>query len=237
MTEPGQPPPINSDLPYTADTVELPRKSGISTCLIGCLITFGIFSMLCAGAGFYTYYNFRKFAGSLAREAMVQTIESSELPAEEKTAIIVQIERVVEAYENNEISNQELGEILQDLAESPLIGLIMVQAVEANYVIPSGLSPKQKSAARRTIMRVLRGAIEETIEKNKIESLSEHFMTGVEGNRQLKQRLSDTELRAFLAAAKEMVDVAEVPDEDFELRFSDRIREIVDKALGADADR
>ena len=113
----------------------------------------------------------------------------------------------------------------------------MVQAVEANYVIPSGLSPEEKSAARRTIMRVLRGAIEETIEKNQIESLSEHFMTGDEGNRQLKQRLSDTELRAFLAAAKEMVDVAEVPDEDFELRFSDKIREIVDKALGEDTDQ
>lgn len=237
MTEPGQPPPIHPDLPYAADTLEPPRKSGISACLIGCLITFGILSVFCAGAGFYTYYNFRKFAGSLARQAIVRTIESAELPAEEKTAIIVQIERVVEAYQNNEISNEELGDILQDLAESPLIGLIMVQAVEAHYVIPSGLSPEEKNAARRTVMRLLRGAIEEKIDKNQIESLSEHFMTGDEENRQLKQRLSDEELRAFLAAAKEMADVAEVPDEDFELRFSDRIREIVDKALGEDADR
>ena len=232
MNDSSTPPPIPSEVPFgSVDQPHPPKKSWVPGCLMGCFVALVISALCCAGIGYYVYQKFPQLAGDFARQAIAASVDSSELPDEEKAAIMAEVDRVIDAYQAREISNEQLGEILQGLAESPLMGLVMVQGVEAKYVGPSGLSEAEKIEARRTIMRVVRGAIEEKIDKEEIETLTEYFTTGAGSNRQLKPQMADEELRECLAEAKRMADEAEIPDEDYELRISDEIRRIVDQAL------
>ena len=123
---------------------------------------------------------------------------------------------------------------MEKLAESPIVGLIMLEAVEAKYIKNSGLSDEEKLDAERTMARVARGMIEERFEKDEFEKLSEHFLVETVANPnqpQLKQNLSDEELRAMLADAKELADSKEIPDEDYEFKISEVLRETVDEVL------
>lgn len=52
-----------------------------------------------------------------------------------------------------------------------------------------------------------------------------------DGSEQLKERLTDAELKAFLEKAKEKADAANVPDEPFEVNIADELEKAIDKAL------
>ncbi len=52
-----------------------------------------------------------------------------------------------------------------------------------------------------------------------------------ETQKSLKDKMTDEELRSLLTEAKERVDVKEIPDEDYDFQFSEKIREIVDETL------
>lgn len=236
------PPPFQSDpsqdptQPYvpSGGDIDTPKKSGWGGCLIGCLVTFGICSVLCAGVGYYVYSNASTWIAGLARQGIEAGLKETDLPAEEQTAILEQFDRVVDAYEAGELTLEELGPAMEKLAESPIVGLIMLEAVEAKYIKNSGLSDEEKLDAERTMARVARGMIEERFEKDEFEKLSEHFLVETVANPnqpQLKQNLSDEELRAMLADAKELADSKEIPDEDYEFKISEVLRETVDEVL------
>jgi hypothetical protein len=212
----------------------LEKKSGWTTCLVGCLVAFVVGSLLCAGVGIYIYSHAKGWATQVARQAIAATIEESDLPEDEKLAIRQQVERVAQAFEDDRISVEQLGRIMQDLVEAKIWGLAVVQGIEAKYIEPSGLTDEEKAEGKKTISRVLRGAVEGSISDAEIETLSSHFLStpaGADGPRQLKENLTDEELRAMLTDARELADSKDIPEEEFEFRFSERIREIVDQAL------
>jgi len=177
--------------------------------------------------------NVKSIASDVAREMIVSVVDESELDEEEKQAIVAQVDRVVDKYKSGEISTEDLGRIMEELAESPLIGVIMVYSIEAKYVVPSGLSDEEKEQARVTLQRVLRGVYEEKIDPSEIEPLMEHMTNEMpDGTQQMKESVTDQELRDFLAECKKKADEAEVPDEPFEVKISEEFRRAVDSALG-----
>jgi len=235
-TEPAETSPAKPADTLNAEVVEPPRRSGWNACLIGCLVVFLIGVLLCGGIAWYVYANlgrFKTIVSDAARQAIVSGIRESDLPEEEKQAIIAQVDRVVDQYKSGQISTQQLQRVMQELAESPLMGAILIYSVEVQYVQPSGLSDEEKQQARRTLQRVLRGATEEKIRLEELEAAMEHVtVKRANGQRELKQKVTDDELRAFLAALKKKADEAEIPDEPFEIKISEEFRQAVDRALG-----
>jgi hypothetical protein len=227
-----------SSAPDDRFTIESPPTTGarnnwIPACLAGCLLIFVVGCLLCGGTVWYVASNAKKIASNLAREAIVGTVEQSELESDEKRAIIAQVDRVVQQYQAGEISTEDLGKIMEELAESPLMGAILIRSVELHYVEPSGLDDAEKEEAQRTLQRVLRGLYEEKLASEELEPAMEHVSyRDAQGNRQLKQRISDDELREFLAACRERADAAEVPDEPYEVRISQELEGAIDRALG-----
>jgi hypothetical protein len=221
---------------FAAEVVEPPRRSGWTACLIGCLVIAVIGVCVCGGVVWYFYANvghFKSLMADAARQAIVSGIRESELEESEKQAIIAQVDRVIDQYKAGDISLQQLQQVMEQLAESPLMGAIVVFSVEANYVEPSGLDEEEKQQARRTLQRVLRGVTEEKIRMEELEPAMEHVtVQRAGGSRELKQSISDEDLRAFLSDLKEKADQAEIPDEPFEIRISDEFRKAVDRALG-----
>ncbi|MBC8873180.1 MAG: hypothetical protein H8E44_27415 [Planctomycetes bacterium] len=213
-----------------------PKRTGggwLPACLLGCLVMCLLGAGLCAGVGWYVAKNAKQIASNMAREMIVGVVSESELDEEEKQAIIAQVDRVVDKYQSGEISTEDLGRIMEELAESPLVGTIMIYSIEAKYVTPSGLSDEEKKQARLTLQRVLRGVYDETITLEELEPLLDPMTIQTrDGNRQLKDTVTDQELRDFLAGCKQKADEAEVPDEPFEVKISEEFRRAVDSALG-----
>lgn len=237
MSMPNQEPTPVEQPPVETFSAEPPppQRSGskwLPGCLIGCLVTFVLGVGLCAGVVWYVMSHAKAIASNMARGIIVNAVENSELDEEEKQAIIAQVDRVADKYKSGEISTEDLGRIMEELAESPLVGAIMIYSIEAKYVVPSGLSDEEKLQARVTLQRVLRGVCEETIDPKELDPLMEHVTIEMpDGSRQLKETVTDQELREFLAECKRKADEAEVPDEPFEVKISEEFRRAVDKAL------
>jgi len=242
--EPSETVAEQSQDPFAADIVDSPdmaaksppSRRGWNACLIGCLVILLLAALVCGGVGWYVYANlgqFKTVISDAAREAIVAGIRDSDLEEDEKQAIIAQVDRVVEKYKSGQITTQQLQRVMQELAESPLMGAILIYTVETQYVQPSGLGDEEKQQAQRTLQRVLRGVTERKIRVEELESAMEHVtVEQANGTRQLKNKISDEELRSFLAELKDKADQAEIPDEPFEIRISEEFRNAIDRALG-----
>ena len=223
--------------PYVAPSggFDDPKRSGWSGCLIGCLVTFGICCVLCAGTGYFVYSNASKWIISTAREGVRTVLEESELPLEEQTEILDQFDRVATAYQNGDVTLEELGPAFEELFKSPVLMSIMVKAIESKYLEPSGLSDEEKDQGRRTLMRVMRGVLEEEFEEADIKKLASRFLKNPDHKPdeqpELKDSLTDEELRELLAEAKSLADTKEIPDEDYDVKISEVVKRIVDNVL------
>ena len=75
--------------------------------------------------------------------------------------------------------------------------------------------------------------IDESIDQATAEEImAEITETSPSGEVQVKEDLSDEELRSFLAKAKTAADEAGVPEEVPEVDPSDEIRKVIDEAMG-----
>lgn len=241
MTNPPPVPPHQQGQPYVAppgrfdDNVE--KKSWVPGCLIGCLITLGICGVLCAGVGYYAYSNASKFAIQTARAGVEAMLQESDLPQEERDAIMVQFERVATAYENGDITLEETGQLMQDLLESPLMSIVILDQIEMRYLDSSGLSEEEQEEAKQTLARIVRGAQEKKLDQKELEELSRHVLVdpdedaGPNQQRELKTTMTDEELRTFFAEAKQLADEKEIPEDVVPDKISEVIRGVVDEAL------
>jgi hypothetical protein len=217
--------PYGDDLPK--------RRSWLSTCLFGCLIVAVIFVVLAGIAAYWISQNWRGWTARVLSEGINQSIDQSDLPPQEKDEIKVQVRRVADAFRNKQISNEQMGQLLQELMESPILSIFIVQAAEAKYLDPSGLNEGEKAEARITIQRFTRGAIEDKIDQPSVDAALDHIADPQEnGGWQLRDQVSDDELRAFLAVAKGEADKAEILEEPVDFDPSDEIKRIIDKAMG-----
>lgn len=219
----------------SAELVEPQRSSGARACLIGCLVISALGICLCGGVAWFVYSNvgrIKTLVADTAHEAIVSGIRESNLDEQEKEAVIVQVDHLVERYKSGDITMEQLGRVMEELAQSPLMGALVMVSIDAQYIQPSGLSADEKEQAQRTMQRVLRGFLEEKIRQEELEEDMDYVMDRrADGSRTMKDSVSDDDLRAFLSQLKERADAAEIPDEPFEVDISEQFRQAVDRAL------
>lgn len=218
--------------PVEAFSAEPPRRKGWSGCLIGCLVVSLIGLVVCGGLAYLAYMRAGVWVSNVARSAVVSGIQQSDLDEDEKQRVIEQVDRVVSKYQSGEITGDDLQRIMRQLGESPLMGLILIYSIEGKYLQPSGLSDEEKLQGKRTLQRVLRGVSEEKIAWDALEPAIKHVTEpGAGDSRQLKDSVSDEELRQFLAGLKKEADAAEIPDEPYQVQVSDEFRKAIDRGL------
>ena len=208
-----------------------PRRSG---CFMptGCLVALALVAILLVGGGLYLYFNFRSIVGGMIAGAVTETITASQLPDEQKQRLIARIEQLKDDFIANRVTYEQLGRIAERIADSPILPIGMVYFMEQQYVEPSGLSTQEKHDARRTLERVARGVYEKDISHDKLDQMIAPISTiDAEGNRELKEQVTDEELRAFLKNAKAEADAAEVPDEPFHVDLADELDKAIDGVL------
>lgn len=208
------------------------RRSWFGSCLIGC----GIFLALAIVLGLIAFgwllTNWRGLAAKAGASIAHQQIDASALDAEEKSELKVQVNRVSEAFREGRLTERQVGEIFERLVESPLMTSLMATAAERQYFANSGLSEEEKAEGRRNIQRFVRGIIDDKIDEAQMNSVLMYIADRQEdGEWRLRQKVSDEDLRKFIAAAGEAADVAEVPPELPAIDPSDEVKKIIDGVM------
>lgn len=209
------------------------KKSGMSTCLTGCLIALVIMLILAIIAGVVIYMNWRDWAASAASAVVKQTLTQSELPPQEIEELNVQVDRLSNAFRTGELSGEKAARVFEQLVKSPLMTTIGASVIERKYLAKSGLNAEEKAQGSITLQRFLRGVVDQKIPENGINAaMAQVADKKPDGNWELRKQLSDEELRKFFEVAKAEADKAGIPEAPQTVDPSDELKRIVDEALG-----
>jgi hypothetical protein len=208
------------------------QRSKWANCLIGCLIVLGIAMVIAIVLGIWVARSFRGWAADFGSQAINQQIDASDLPAQEKVEVKEQVDRVKRAFADGSIPMKKAGEIIQKLMESPLMPTLVVAAVDKQYFDKSGLSNDEKAEGRITLKRFARGAVDKKIDEKGVDAVMGHVADrGSNGGWELRQRVSDADLKAALAEAKAKADEAGVAAQPGEIDPSDELKKIIDQYM------
>ncbi|MFM2096829.1 MAG: hypothetical protein RIS70_3953 [Planctomycetota bacterium] len=231
------PPPVAQPVPAYNQP---PKKSGCGCgcmgCLGGCLGVLLLVLVACGVGG----YMFNKQVPTIIRESTASILRDAKVEPVEREAITQQMERFASAYESNSITWEQIGEIVSELGESPLVDTVILVAVEAQYFDKSGLDEDEKAAGRSALRRLARGAMDKQVARSEIAQLLDQITVNPgsgANNRQLKPQLTDEELREFLTQCKALADLKGIPEGDQPFRASRELKRIFDKTLGPSPDQ
>ena len=224
----------NAPLSSAANDPPMPPqpRSGARTCLTGCLFAFLAMVVIAVILGIWISRHWKDWASNFGSAALKQTIEQTELPIEERDEINVQIDRIAEAFRAGRLDGVALERLMKNLVESPLMTLIAASAIDKKYIAPSGLDDAAKAAAQVTLQRYLRGALDDKFTQQQIDEVMRPVADQKgPGKWELRERVTDDELRQFLKTANEQADAAGIPAEIEPIDPSDEFKRIVDEAL------
>jgi hypothetical protein len=223
---------------------------GLMLVVLGFLFLGGL---VVVGGVCYVASNFDRWLVGLGREAIVAMINDSEIPVAEKSDVIFQVDRIVNAYKQRKINAADLEKALSELGEAPALRVLALYGLEDIYLTSSGLTDDEIAAGRHAYERALRGVYEDKITSedlyavlgmdaedrldadrrdaapNAVSEDQGETITLVSDSR--AKALTDEEVRHSLARLKRLADEAGIPDEPFHLDISDEVKKIVDHLL------
>ena len=226
--------PLADDL---SDNSVTPVKSnGCRNVLIGCgCLTAVSFALVLAGT-FWVVSNWRFLAAESSSLFIKSAIRELEIPVTQRQRINQRLDQLAQQFTDGELTDEQLGRILKNISEGPLLPAGSALVVERQYLDKSGLDAVEKEAARRAIQRFAHGSLDESITPETVSDVLDTISDsgGPEGQRQFRQFLSDDDLRDFITAATVAADEAGVPAEVPDVNFADEFDKAVDVALDPD---
>ncbi|MEE3373338.1 MAG: hypothetical protein VX346_28640 [Planctomycetota bacterium] len=215
-------------------TAATPKKSkGCRNLMIGCGCLTAVSLLLALAGTFWVARNWRFLAAQTGSLVIKSTIRELQIPSAQRQRINQRLDQLAQQYTDGDLSEEQLGRILQNITTGPLLPAGSALVVERQYLDNSGLDTTEKEAARRAIQRFAHGSLNESIPSDTVGDVLDTISDsgGPEGQRTFRQSLSDDELRDFIAAAIEAADDAEVPAEVPDINFADEFDKAVDEAL------
>lgn len=205
-----------------------PRSGG---CLKGCLIVFVILLVIAIIVGIFFAMYWRQITANVMTQLSTEAINASNFPEQEKQEAQVELKRLTDAFASEELSMEAFGNAFTALVTSPIMPTLVVGTVES-HLERSGLANEEKEEGKVTIRRLQSAIMQNLLPNDTIDKILGHVATkGDQGETQPKASLTDEELQAFLADAKEAADAAEVPLDPEPIDLSQAIKDIVDSAF------
>ncbi len=221
--------------PFGFDNPE-PAKKPLSGCAIAAIICGVLFAMVVVVAALGIWWlknNARQFGTDIATSAMKDALDEVEIPDDQRQRIDARIDGVGQRFKDGELEFEQVVAIFERISESPLLSAGMSLFFKRAYLKDSGLSEEEKQAAEVSIQRFARGVIDKSIPKETSDAaLNIISHEDREGAREFKGKLSDDELRAFLAATTTAADEAGIAATVPEFNFADEFDKAVHEALG-----
>ncbi len=214
--------------------------------LIGCLVVLVLLIVLIVGGVVYVAMSWKGWAADIGQNVATELIEDSDLPDEEKTQVIAQINELAAGFKSGDISFEEMGQIFEKLAESPLLpAAIVYEAHEEYFVEASDLSDEELEQSKVALARLAQGVFDESISPATLQDVFEPIESAGGAGRgvhidhpQFKLHLkppedcTDEELRQVIANAVAAADEAGVPAQPPSIDVSDEIQKAIDSVTG-----
>jgi len=217
--------------------------------LMGCGIALAIFLLLLIGIGVFVAMNWRGWAATGMRQGMTAAI--AELPVDdaEKAETQAVVDDFVARFEAGDISMQQLAMVMQEITESPVMPAGMAMGVSKAYFEGSGLTPDEKADGQTQIARIAHGLTSNAVTQEDLRAI----LTPIEaaagdrdviqfqlGNRQIRLKaptiVTDNDLRAFIAQAREQADSRALPPTPPTFDLSGELDRAIRTALGEQVD-
>lgn len=223
---------MNLDLRDDHEPPAYRKPASSSGCGKGCLIVL-LISIVLLGIGVtYVAFNYRSLVARGGAYLVKKTIEASDLPADQKLALMSRVDRLRDDFLAGKISDEQLKRILEEIVEGPILPVGVVLFIEQQHVAQSGLSDQEKKDAHLTLQRLARGVIEKKIPYANLDPLFAAISTtDSQGKRELKKKLTDTELRDFLTLAQREVEKAKVSEEPLEIDLAKELDEAIERGM------
>ncbi len=195
---------------------------------IGC----GIFVLLAIAVGIFIALHFRTWAANAAQKVIMAVMDQSELPEDQKKAIISQADDLTTGFKEGRVTMQQIGQVGEKFGKSPLLQAALLMYSDVHYIEHSKLDEEAKKSASLNLQRVSRGVMEGKIGQGAVQDLMRPLMTtDPRGQQRLKPEITDQERAALLEAAKKMADEAKISSEPYQADFAGEFKKIVDSVL------
>lgn len=210
-----------------------PERRGMSGCLKGCLIAFVVLVVISLLGAWWISRNLRGWMSTGSEQMINEIIDQSDLPEEEKAELKAESKRVTAGIADGSITWEQMGQIMTGIAESPLVPMFLVKSIEAQYLNPSGLSEEEKTEGRTTLERYASGLMDKKISQASADQVLAHVADkNANGDWELREKVTDDELRQALATAKQQADEAGIPEEVPPIDPSAELKKVLDAVIG-----
>lgn len=217
--------------------------------LMGCGIALAIFLLLLIGIGVFVAMNWRGWAAGGMRQGMTAAIAELPIDDAERAETQAVVDDFVNRFEAGDISMQQLALVMKEITESPVMPAGMAMGVSQAYFKGSGLTEEEKADGRTQIARIAHGMASNAVSQNELRTI----LTPIEaaagdrdviqfqlGNRQIRLKaptiVTDDELRAFIAQAREQADSRDLPPTPPTFDLSGELDRAIRTALGEQVD-
>ncbi len=217
--------------------------------LLGCGIALAVVLLLLIGAGVFIAMNWRGWTAGGMRQGVTAMIDQLPVDDAEKAEAQAVVDDFVDRFEAGQISVQQLGLVMQEIAESPVLPAGMAMGVSQAYFKDSGLTEAEKSEGQTQVARIAHGLTSNAVTQDDLRAVLGPIEAGAGnqdviqfqlGNRQIRLKtpntVTDDELRAFIVKAREQADSSGLPPTPPTFDLSGELDRAIRTALGEQVD-
>jgi hypothetical protein len=189
-----------------------------------------LFSVLVVAAVWYAVSSLEGMLIGVGRDGMVAMVQESDIPEQEKTEVVAQIDRTVAAYQAGAIDQADLDGLLTRLDDSPVMAYVAWYGAEDFYLDECELPAADEARVRAAYRRALYGVSHGKLDADAI------FLT-LPDDEEFDEKLGDNPDQAAALLLKsaqrfhELADKAGVPILPPAIDVGDEAKKLVDELL------
>jgi hypothetical protein len=210
-----------------------PARGGSNWILSLLLIGGGILLVACVlvvAAIWYAVSSIEGWVVGLGREGIVAMVEESDIPPVEKTEVIAQVDRVVDAYKAGDIGSEDLERLLVKIDDSFLMTYLNYYGIQEYLLEDSDVPPEEQAALKLAWRRVAHGMFMGKITREDFEDClpsADDFEDAAEESDEARNEV----LRKWHVRMTKLADEAGVPADPPEVDIGDEAKKLVDELL------
>lgn len=204
------------------------RRTGISAAKI-VLIGFLALVMICGGVGIWLANVWRGWVAYGVDTAVRDMLTSIHLADDQHQRIETAVHDLMEQFQAKQVTTTQLSDIVKQVAEGQLFGLIQLRMLKAQFERDAGKAAPMASA----FDRFARGVVEGKISAEQLEAALKP-MRITEGDEQgtLRKDITLEEFRTNAESLAQAADQAGIPDEPFMPDFAGMVEQVIQEVTG-----
>lgn len=241
---------------HSQSTFKVPNTRRMQTArrgnlLVGCGVVLLVVILLIGIGTYFVMTNIRGWTASASTSMIDKVLTEANIDPAEHAEIMVHVEKLMTRFEDGDIEWNELGGIVEELVESPVIPAAMVMGIDTLYIAESDLEEAEKAQGRIDLARFTQGLFDKSIDPNAMNDVLAPVITNTPDDNDIRLNLtidasngrtitalrsadevSGDELRELISIAKSKADNAEITQTPTPIDLSDEIEKAIGIALG-----